>query len=356
MLQTGSDAAANPENQRWNPELVIAAGQSSDEFVLWSKPCESLECYRLERIDLTDGSSSFVNPPPLSKLPRIYMGGAEQIDFANPQDGYELLDPGYQKTPRLYATFNGGKSWHHEAFIPGETVESITSTPFRFYIIGGLKCSATNEICQRWQLSSSTVSTARWETDSRPYNFGHDSIYPAVTAHSDHVWITAQEQARPYRTFLAFSTNGGHTFRVRSVPNLPSVAGCGLTATSLTTIWAQCDDGNMAGDIEYSSDSGAKWRNLANKTLGEFFFGTFDPVTDNLAFFLNGEHSSELFELIDGARKSVDVGKPPHPQLESLDFVDQSHGLALSAPLGIVNRHVLYETDDGGVSWTRLYE
>src|ERR1035438_861546 len=51
-----------------------------------------------------------------------------------------VADKGYQKSTQLYATFDGGRSWHHEDFIAGETVERITSTPSTFYIIGGLKC------------------------------------------------------------------------------------------------------------------------------------------------------------------------------------------------------------------------
>jgi hypothetical protein len=350
-----SYAASSPTSQQLNPLYVDHAGQSNVNYVLWSKLCGSSECFRLERIDIADDTSSFVTAPPLSNVPRIAMGGLEQLDFANSLDGFELLDPGYQKSTQLYATFDGGRSWHHEDFIAGEIVERITSTPSTFYIIGGVKCSTTNQLCLRWQLCSSPVAESRWTKDSRPYDFGHDSIYPAVAAFGDRVWVTTQEQSKPYLTPLATSTNSGRTFRVRTVPNLPSVACCGISATSVTTIWAQCDDGNMTGDIEYSNDGGVHWRNLANVTLGEFFFGTFDPVSDNVAFFLNGVHASDFCELIDGASKSVIVGKPPHPQLSSLSFTSQSQGLALSSPVGTLGRQILYETTDGGANWKRVF-
>jgi hypothetical protein len=304
---------------------------------------------------MANDTSSFVTAPPLSDVPRIWMGGLEQLDFANPFDGYELLDPGYGKIARLYATFDGGLSWHHEDFVANQTVERITSTPSTFYAIGGVNCSKANELCQRWQLSSSPVTESRWTKGSRPYEWGHDSIYPAVAAFDDRVWVTAQEQAKPYLTLFATSTNSGRTFSVRSIPNMPSVAGCGIAATSVTTIWAQCDDGNMAGDIEYSNDGGAHWRNLANETLGEFFFGTFDAESNNFAFFVNGEHSSDFCELIDGAGKTVIVGKPPYYQLSNLSFTNQSQGLAMSSPIGSLGRQILYETTDGGANWKRLF-
>jgi hypothetical protein len=153
-----SYAASSPTNQQLNPQMVEQAGTSNVNYVLWSKSCGSSECFRLERINIADDTSSFVTVPPLSNVPRIAMGGLEQLDFANPLDGYELLDPGYQKKTQLYATFDGGRSWHHEDFIAGETVERITSTPSTFYIIGGVKCSTTNQLCLRWQLCSSPRS------------------------------------------------------------------------------------------------------------------------------------------------------------------------------------------------------
>jgi hypothetical protein len=111
----------------------------------------------------------------------------------------------------------------------------------------------------------------------------------------------------------------------------------------------------MAGDIEYSNDGGAHWRSLEKVTLGGFFaFGIFDPVSDNLAFFVNGDYSRDFCQLVNRANKSVVVGKPPYPQLASLDFTNSSEGFALGPPLGSANRQVLYETKNGGVSWKRV--
>jgi len=352
---TISYAATNPTSQQMNPLLVVRAGESNDNYILWSKPCGSSQCFRLERSNIADATTTFVTAPPLSKVPRIPMGSLEQLDFANPQDGYAMTNPGFGKTTQLYATFDGGLSWHHETFVAGETVNSINSTPSTFYIVGGVKCSPPDENCQRWQLSSSPSSVSHWTTDSRPYDFGHGSNNPVFTAFGTDVWGTTQEQARPYRTLLARSTDGGRTFKVSSIPNLPSVNGCGLTATSVSSIWAQCDDGNMAGDIEYSNDGGAHWRSLEKVTLGGFFaFGIFDPVSDNLAFFVNGDYSRDFCQLVNRANKSVVVGKPPYPQLASLDFTNSSEGFALGPPLGSANRQVLYETKNGGVSWKRV--
>lgn len=354
-ISTNSYAANNPTSQRMNPLLVVRAGESNDNYILWSKLCGSSQCFRLERSNIADAKTTFVTAPPLSKVPRITMGGLQQLDFANRQDGYAMTSPGYGKTTQLYATFDGGLSWHHETFVAGESVESMTSTPSTFYIVGKVKCSQTDQNCQKWQLSSSPSSVSHWTTDSRAYDFGHSANDPVFTAFGNYLWGTTQEQAPPYRTLLAKSTDSGRTFKVSSIPNLPSVNGCELTATSVSSIWAQCDDGNMAGEIEYSNDSGAHWRSLTKDTLGSFFaFGIFDPVSDNLAFFVNGDYSRDFCRLVNGANNSVVVGKPPFPALASLDFTNPSEGLALGPPLGSANRQVLYETKNGGVSWKRV--
>ncbi len=348
-------AASRSTSTQWNPLALDRAGQSNVNYVLWSHSCGHSRCFRLEQIDMANDTSTFVSAPPLSNLPRVWMGGLVQLDFANALDGYELLNPGGQRSDQLYATFDGGRHWHHDDFIAGETIERIASTPSMIYVVGGVKCATTNELCQRWQLNSSPAAASHWTRVSRPYAYGHDSIYPAVTAYANSVWVTTQEQSKPYLTLMASSSNGGKTFAVRSVSNLPSLLGCALTATSSTSIWAQCDDGNMAGDVEYSNDGGTAWRNLASVTFGEFFWGAFDAVTNDVAFFENGAHSHQLGELIGGATKVIIAGTTPYTQLSALSFTSPTRGLALSSSIGPSSRYVLYETTDGGDHWKRLF-
>ena len=58
---------------------------------------------------------------------------------------------------------------------------------------------------------------------------------------------------------LAISTNGGKSFSVRPEPGLNGAATCQLTATSTTSLWATCAQGNALSGLSYSDDGGVHW-------------------------------------------------------------------------------------------------
>jgi photosystem II stability/assembly factor-like uncharacterized protein len=168
------------------------------------------------------------------------------------------------------------------------------------------------------------------------------------------VWITGQQQVDPYHALLATSHDSSRTFSVALRPALSSVIGCGLNATSPSVVWAQCDQGNMAGDIPLSRDGGKHWITTHKNLTGNFVWGVFDPVSADAAYFVDGQHPGRIFRIVVQNERIQVIGRPPHPELASLVFTSASLGMALSQPIGPSGRQVLYRTADGGIAWQRM--
>jgi photosystem II stability/assembly factor-like uncharacterized protein len=319
-------------------------------------PCGSLDCFRLQRLDASARGPAPFLPAPLLRSKAYTQGGLEQLVFANVSDGYALVSAPKGESPTLYATFDGARTWHREAFVKGETPESITASQDAFYSVGSLKCSKAHALCEIWRIGRTAVGSRHWSAVSRSYNFTHEANYPFVAAFGSHVFVTTQEQGKPYHTLFGASNDDGRTFIVNVVPILSSVNGCELQPSSALTIWAECDDGMISGEIEISTDGGGHWRVVYVDHPGEpFDFGTIDPVSSDLTYSDNGRYASQLWRLSDEADRSTLAGKLPYPQVATLAFTDVARGFALSATIGPTSRQVLYETSDAGRHWKRLY-
>jgi photosystem II stability/assembly factor-like uncharacterized protein len=252
----------------------------------------------------------------------------------------------------LYATFNGGRSWQRDVIRPNQRVNSIASTPTTFYAVTS-SCPNPNTSCAQAQLDSSPVSSSHWTAHFLPIGRMNDEALPNVGAYGNDVWLTTQEQAGPGTSFLATSYNGGATFAIRSQPLLSSVVACGLNATSTVTLWAQCDQGMMAGDIVFSNDGGATW-SYGHGGISHFGFGTFDPISTFAAVFINymdGAQRPDIQLLSAPLSKSVALGRPPGTNITQLLFVNPVQGVALGHGNGTGQFDTLYETSDGAKQW-----
>ncbi len=176
---------------------------------------------------------------------------------------------------------------------------------------------------------------------------------PQVAAYGSNVWLTGQQQILPGHAFLATSHDNGRTFSVAVKPALSSVNGCGLDPTSPSIIWAQCDGGNMRGDIPLSRDGGAHWI-TTSMDKGGFAWGVFDPASRSAAYFVNGLYPSRIYRIDVQDQGIAPIGRAPNSDLSALVLTGASHGLALSGPVGANDRRVLYRTSDGGAEWQRV--
>jgi hypothetical protein len=346
-----SSAAPSPIKSP-QPVLISQVGQSSVLYVLWTRNCANdRSCYALERSD--DGGQFFtrVNAPPITFARSNQSGPLYELVFANADDGLAVVQSATTQDS-LFVTFNGGTSWHRNVIRPYQRIITAVATPSTFYAVS-TTCMDPDRSCRSAQLDSAPVASSQWTAHLLPSRPNAAAWLPNIAAFGNDVWLTSQEQGKPYAPILETSYNGGATFSVRSKPLLNSVAGCSITATSTVTLWAECDQGMMTGDIVYSHDGGATW-SYGHGGLGRFGFGTFDPISTFASVFVNyfpGGQLQGVQFLPTAASTAIPLGRAPAKGISELAFVDPEQGLALGHGYGVGDFATLYETSDGGKRW-----
>jgi hypothetical protein len=337
-----------------DPVYMTQAGSSGVLYVLWARTCSrNINCFELERS--MDGGQTFtaLTPPPIHFVRNATIGNLEDLVFANSLDGYAVKRTNGVVT-LLYATFDGARTWHQEVIAPAQAINTIIASSTAFYAMASFCPTSGASSCHQVRLERSAIGSGRWTNQSTvTLGFSHNEGEPSLAAFGPDVWLTLQEQNKPYHSLLATSYNEGRTFAVRTQPLLTSVSACQLSATSTITLWAQCDDGMMAGNIVYSSDGGAHW-SVNQGESGAFMFGYFDPVTSFYAIYFDGNHLRRLERLTAATHTAVLVGRTPIQQQFQLAFVNEHQGVALSYQFGNLNRQALYETSDAGQRWRRI--
>jgi photosystem II stability/assembly factor-like uncharacterized protein len=272
------------------------------------------------------------------------------LDFANPNDGYALTSA--KIATALYATFDGGRSWHQEVIRSDQRVEWITSTPTAFFAVVGT-CPNPKASCGGWGLYRTPASASSWTGRSLPMST-RGMEPPQVAAYGSSVWLTGQQQSAPYHALLATSHDSGQTFSVAVKSELMSVNGCSLNPTSPSIVWAQCDGGNMHGGIPLSRDGGVHWISSSSNVTGNFAWGALDPVSRTDAYYVDGLYPARIYRIDVQNEGVAPIGRTPNPDISQLVFTTGSRGLALSGPISVNNRQILYQTSDGGTAWRRV--
>jgi photosystem II stability/assembly factor-like uncharacterized protein len=345
-----SSAATSPVKSP-EPVLLTQVGLSHVLYVLWTVNCtDDRSCYALERSDNGGATFTRTNAPAVTFARNGQPGPLYQLDFANTMDGLAVMQSKSAKSS-LYVTFNGGESWQRDVIAPDQRVNSVASTPTTFYAVTSTCPTGASRACPVGQLDSSPVDSMHWTPHALPIGSKFDSSLPSIAAYGHDVWLTTQEQAKPYKSLLATSYNNGDTFAVRSKPLLSSVVEAGLTATSSVTLWGVSDQGMMAGDIVFSHDGGATWF-YGHGGVSRFGFGTFDPFSTFAAVFVNymdGSQRHDVQLLASASSRAVALGRTPSSWITQLAFVSPEQGLALGQSGGRYN--TLYETSDGAKNW-----
>jgi hypothetical protein len=354
------DAMANAANPKvLTPQIVARAGSSNVLYVLWTTPmCSARGCTRLERS--TNGGQSFstVSVPALTPVHRYTGPLISHLYFANPLDGYALeyssVGPTWD-TSTVFSTMNGGLSWQKELITPHAYVSGFASSGQHFYAITA-RCPSKARKCTHWQLDRSAVSSRTWISLPLPARLAAFNGSLDMAAYGDRVWLTTQEQSKsPYSPLLATSHDAGQSFTVTVQPDLTSVNECTLVPASSAVIWGACDQGMMRGDIVYSSDGGTRWVEDRTAQFGRFGFGVFDPLSFDVAYFINELHANTLYRTANETATPHVVGVvPKYRDFLSLDFANEVDGLALSQGPGGSNAYILWRTSDGGSQWSRV--
>jgi hypothetical protein len=285
-------------------------------------------------------------------------GSLDQLVFANAEDGYATENI-WGKQSKLYATFDGGHSWHREHIKGAQFIQSLTTSPTDFYVITD-HCDPSHNTCTDWQLAHTPLRVSNWTSTPLPKSFLHDGT-PSwglqVAAFGAKTWILEQSKSSQK---LAISTNGGKSFSVRPEPGLTGAATCQLTAISTTSLWAMCAQGNELSGLSYSDDGGVHWKatgEYGNTNGRQLSFGYFDPVTSDVAYATDGYDSTAFRPIyqINGSSDTFRVvgALPIAKYFFFLTFTNSKQGLAY-AFVDQGAKDPLWSTDNGGRSWRKV--
>jgi photosystem II stability/assembly factor-like uncharacterized protein len=346
------------------PQLVIRAGTSNVLYVLYSATCDGNLCYRLMRS--ANGGETFatVTAPPISSEytnASSVTGSLDQLVFANAEDGY-ATENYWGKQSKLYATFDGGHSWHRERIKGAQFIQSLTTSPTAFYVITE-HCGLRHITCSKWDLARTPLQSSRWTSTPVPENVlrgGTPSFGLQVAAYGSEIWLLAQGKSPPQR--LAISINGGRSFSVRPEPELNGAVTCSLTAASTTSLWATCAQGNELSELLYSGDRGVHWNATSEgsrKTAGRLLsFGYFDPVGSDVAYATDGYDTaaSRTIYRVNGSSGAFRVvGALPiaRQYFYFLILTNSKQGLAY-AFVDQGAKDPLWSTANGGKTWRKV--
>jgi len=167
------------------------------------------------------------------------------------------------------------------------------------------------------------------------------------------VWLSLQP---PHTSELLISHDSGTTFIRTSEPDLVSINGCSMNATSNSALWAECPTG-MAVSFFYSGNGGLSWNRVPNHQFSGTGGGYFDPVSNSLAYLDYGPNNSSnaknLFQITKKGLEVRAVGRLPCESVDGLVFTDALHGLAACDTGSTLPSIILERTTNGGVTWRR---
>jgi hypothetical protein len=342
----------------FDPLYTLRIGSSSDVIVVGTRSCAKEPC--LEILLTTNDGKTFtkLGSPPITRASNgsIGPGSLDGLVFANAQDGYAIEQRTGLSATTLYATFDGGRTWHPEPLDPRISVEAEAATAHRFYFVLAA-CTRRDQPPCTWSLAVSRAGASGWTTLPFPEatqinKDGFAAVGSRLGVWGHDVWISLQWP----RQVLAVSHDEGNTFTLLSDETIGSVAGCSLTAESADQIWAECPTG-MQVSFARSDDGGAHFGVL--RIPGAFYGtggGDFTPVTGSVAYFYNMAkylwrdvvNPFELYRTTDGGRSFTPVGRLPLPS-GWLVFTSRDDGLAVGYPPS--GPRVLMRTADGGRHW-----
>ncbi|MFI5035361.1 MAG: hypothetical protein ACHQFZ_04055 [Acidimicrobiales bacterium] len=328
------------------PLLIARVPGTATLYVVGSVTCPQNLCLRLYRTTVAATAFTQLTLPPVAPASGSVTGTLDHLVFASPTVGYALLDA--TGTPKLYATFDGARTWRRWKLTTPGIVESIAATPRTLYLEVAF-CAVTVPYCDHFRVARSPLTADHWTSTAIPDSAtsAQGSIFGPLAAHGDEVWVTETGS----RAYLARSLDAGHHFTLLPAPQLLSVTGCTLSADSATSLWAQCPTG-LQESFWFSANAARSWTYVVTPRP---VFGTgggfFDPVSASLAYLAGGSSFDTLLRVTNGARDVTAAGRLVCPSLLGLRFTDLDHGLAVCTAYTLSYLEV---TADGGATWRRV--
>jgi photosystem II stability/assembly factor-like uncharacterized protein len=335
------------------PEILAHVPGSRTMYVVDLVGCEQVRCLRLFRTNVSAMKFSAVSLPLIASERGEPTGDLRGLDFVTATDGFALVGENYPIA--LYETTNGARSWQRVSVHTGESITGLAVTPRLIYAVTA-HCSASGDTCRDYHVDRSTLSAEHWTITPLPHSVAalvdSGDFNLDISAYKSDVWINEVTHAG---SSIFTSHDEGVTYVASSANNLASVNGCGLTALSTTSLWAQCPTGMMESFF-HSSNGGATWSNIVQKQFAGTGGGAFDPVSPTLAYLAYGA-MRPLVRISDAGAVATNLGRldcsKVNSSINALFFSDKDHGLALCLPGDSAKSAELLRTSDGGSTWSR---
>ncbi|MGO9560590.1 MAG: hypothetical protein ACLPYW_16080 [Acidimicrobiales bacterium] len=304
-----------------------------------SCPSGSGTCNAIVRTTNSGSSFAAMSSPPATQV--------TQIAFANTAVGY-AYDPG------LWETTNGGSSWTN--------IDPSGAAVGQLQVAGGeayaLACpDSTSPPCQAPELLVSSVhaevSSSSWQKATTPVALSTGAslaVGGTVSGGSDLYILSGNDTAKPV---LLYSSNGGASFTERVDPCTPALGGTLTTsADGSVTLWAACPTGTEARSW-LSTNGGASWHQRAGGFVNQLRI-TAASATVALAW-PGGTAANSLDHSGDGgSRFSVVLAPSRTSRVTWAGFSDPSRAYALVDTSSSSSSSVLYESNDGGATWSAV--
>jgi photosystem II stability/assembly factor-like uncharacterized protein len=314
-----------PLPAQFSPQSFTAISELT-WWLLGSEPCSpaaQAPCAGI--LQTTDGGRTFTaTKAPAAAFSNSGVGttGYSQLRFADGENGFAYA-------PDLYATHDGGTTWH-PVDVGGDVIDLAISDGEVYAIV-----SPTGSDSGR--LMRSPVGQDQW------------TPVAAAGEVSGGLWVLGTEvivqsgSGGGYGSDLLVSQNGGESFSRQPAPS-PGLP-CDFQAQSPQTIWAQCATGTESG-VWYSHDyvtgfataHGSGLPPLPNSAV----FGAASDTTAVVGY-------QQLYRTSDTGRTWTPTGPSGIAQWTYIGFTDSTHGVALGyvGSIAQANQRLYYTTDGG---------
>ncbi len=333
------------------PLMVLRVPLSDTLYVIGNTGCVTSSCLHLVRTNDALRSYTTLSLPPVSPVRGVPSGSLGQLVFANERDGYALDEINGETT--LFVTHDGARSWHRQVVGNDLTISDLAVSTSTVYVVA-MRCvkkGKLNSGCTNYELFRADLAATSWTPAPIPNgNAGPWGFMGRPAVFAKKLWLSQQTHS----ALLVASKDEGRSFESHPAPKLASVVGCNLTATSATTLWAECPTGMMASFF-YSSNSGTSWRSLLGPRDPQFAGtggGAFDPASPDVAYIDFGQipRTNNVFRFSATRPDSRPVGTLTCLEVLSLVFTSNDSGLAICSDY---RRTYFERSTDGGAHWWR---
>lgn len=306
----------------------------------------------------TDGGANLAKSVPIAPCSRFTRGltGSARLAVDDKGDGFV-----YGKT--LYATHDGGSTWQAVPE-PGQVldVEAVGSSVWMF--VGQCKTPSCFVVLMEstdggstWHRSPVEPPILATTTDPRLVRLSNVSAYVLTAPRHDAF-------GEPDTVPMWFTSDGGHSWVQRDVS-------CPIDSFDVVTsaapggkLFAVCAENPAAGSqpksVVVSINGGATWSaagpcttailngECITKALIGGYLGTLVSTAPTVVY-LTG-HRSAVYETTDGGATWTRVGVTPPTGNTALTFFNEEDGLVLSDNFA----RTLSRTNDGGATWSKV--